>query len=142
MIEIPLYERSLRYINHFPNLQIKDITDEIHLYWMTTTSSERRYNLFHSEQWSIFLHAFKKFEAEKIKGYPNIDSAQLIEVFILWKRHLESIHFAQIVDMCPEDVEIFYFEAWLKEVAEKEVSDYGISKMNITYYKNGRMIIS
>lgn len=140
-LKTPEFNRSIELINKLPAITVKIATENLIMYWFDLCYTKGDYNLFYSEQWKIFIHAFQKFKEKQIAGSPALDPIQLIEMFDLWQNHLELILHADAMDICPDDVNVFQFERWLEKFTNDKIEVYNIPQISITYTDKDRLII-
>jgi hypothetical protein len=59
--KISQFDLSISLIDQYPNLTFKDLKYELLVYWTLGDILTAKHKFLFSEQWLIFLHAFKQY---------------------------------------------------------------------------------
>jgi hypothetical protein len=135
------YELIISLIDKYPNLTFKDLKYELLVFWIQGDILTDQHKFLFSEQWSIFLHAFKQFENEFISEKSIIHYSFLIELARHWEEHLYEINSEILSNGWPEEVEIFQFDKWIEKISLDNQWSYSFNVLRLDHDRKGRMII-
>jgi hypothetical protein len=139
--EISQYDLSISLIDQYPNLTFKELKYELLVYWTLGNILTAKHKFLLSEQWSIFLHAFKQFEKEFISEKSIIHYSFLIELARYWEENLYEINSKILNNGWPEEVEIFQFEKWIQQITSDKEWTYSLNVLRLDHDRKGRMVI-
>lgn len=139
--KISQFDLSISLINQYPNLTFKDLKYELLVYWTHGDILTAKHKFLFSEQWSIFLHAFKQYEKEFISEKSIIHYSLIIELARYWEEHLYDINSEIVSGGWPEEVEIFQFEKWIQKISSDKDWKYSLNVLRLDHDRKGRMVI-
>lgn len=139
--EISQYDLSIRLIDQHSKLTFKDLTNDLLVYWTLGDILTSKHTFLFSDQWSIFLHAFKRFEEEHVSDKSLIHYSFIIKLARYWEEHLYEINSEVMKGEWPDEIEIFQFEKWIEKISIDKQWNYSLNILRFEQDKKGKMII-